>query len=85
MRILISIVRVVDLSRFGNQLFNSVSHAHNSIIEGCDDVWEVGTTTLIGGVLLEIEPNDPTTFQQEVNGPMWAFICVSVGYVVFIE
>lgn len=53
-------------------LLNAFEHSHKSIVDG-KMTWEVGTTTLLGGVLFEINRgNDPFV-------PQWEFVCASVG------
>ena len=32
----------------GRHLLKGISFAHNNIIQGLDDVWDAGTTTLLG-------------------------------------
>ncbi len=36
------------LQKTGSVLLQGISSAHNSIIQGLDDVWEAGNTTLLG-------------------------------------
>eukprot|EP01130_Rhizamoeba_saxonica_P018218 TRINITY_DN9045_c0_g1_i1.p1 TRINITY_DN9045_c0_g1~~TRINITY_DN9045_c0_g1_i1.p1 ORF type:complete len:1308 (+),score=321.61 TRINITY_DN9045_c0_g1_i1:4304-8227(+) len=64
-----------------NEIFNAkdaariflkaISEAHDNIIGGEEKWWECGTTTLLGGILAQIE--DPDVHHS------WAFICASVG------
>ena len=39
----------------GRHLMRGVSNAHNNIIQGLDDVWEAGSTTLIGKFVTLVE------------------------------
>lgn len=64
---------IVDVKKAGVVLLSAFECAHNSIMEGKEVFWEVGTTTLLGGVLLEINKgNDKFT-------PQWEFVCASIG------
>lgn len=58
---------IVDVQECGHCLLRAFDKASREIIVGKDDIWDAGTTTLIGGVLLELEDNK------------WGFLCVSVG------
>jgi len=54
-------------------LLRAISEAHTRVVSGKEETWwECGTTTICGGILLELEEveNDPFN---------WAFICASVG------
>jgi len=65
--------QIVDVKKAGAVLLNAFEYAHNSIMEGKEAFWEAGTTTLLGGVLLEINKGtDKWT-------PQWEFVCASVG------
>jgi hypothetical protein len=61
-----------DLSDLGHYLYRSFCVAHNSIIEGNDYIWDAGTTTLLSGMCVELEPEKDTD-------PKWGFLCASVG------
>jgi len=64
---------ISDVKKAGAVLLNAFEFAHNSIMEGKNAVWDVGTTTLLGGILLEINKGtDKWT-------PQWEFVCASVG------
>ncbi|KAN0039978.1 hypothetical protein ACTA71_011860 [Dictyostelium dimigraforme] len=39
----------------GHFLLRAFCEAHNKIVEGKPDIWEAGTTTLLGGLVLEFE------------------------------
>lgn len=57
----------------GKLSLEAIVQAHRRIIEGCDSKWwECGTTTLIGGCLVEINGNTN-------DFPKWGFVCASVG------
>eukprot|EP01124_Arcella_intermedia_P024238 TRINITY_DN4034_c0_g1_i4.p1 TRINITY_DN4034_c0_g1~~TRINITY_DN4034_c0_g1_i4.p1 ORF type:complete len:1514 (-),score=449.67 TRINITY_DN4034_c0_g1_i4:136-4677(-) len=61
----------IDTTRATVRAFlQSFVHAHFKIIEGHEEsYWDCGTTTLLGGSILEV--NDPTH--------KWAFLCLSLG------
>jgi serine/threonine protein phosphatase PrpC len=61
-----------DLQDTGHILLRAFAKAHNKIFEGKDDIWEAGTTTLFGGVLLQIEP-------PKSSDARWALLCSNVG------
>jgi len=46
----------------------ALSFCHFKICEGKEDIWEAGTTTLLGGLLLKLKEEDK-----------WAWIFVSIG------
>lgn len=45
---------ITDVKKAGAVLLSAFEYAHNSIMEGKLAFWDAGTTTLLGGVLLEI-------------------------------
>lgn len=60
-------------NNIASHLTGSAEAAHNAIIKGYEnDIWQAGTTTLLGGVLLELEPDN-----EQI--PKWGFIFLSVG------
>jgi hypothetical protein len=68
------IVRSIsDLKGVGQNLLQAISTAHNCIIEGKEDVWDAGTTTLLGGVVVELKDT------EDAQGYKYAFVCASVG------
>ncbi|EGC30847.1 hypothetical protein DICPUDRAFT_157374 [Dictyostelium purpureum] len=61
-----------SLQDAGHFLLRAFCEAHNKIVEGKPDIWEAGTTTLLGGLVLEFE-------QASEDQPKWGFLCASVG------
>jgi len=61
-----------DLQDAGHYLLRSFCEAHNRIVQGKEDIWEAGTTTLLGALVLELEPVNE-------GDPRWGFLCASVG------
>ncbi|GAM17930.1 hypothetical protein SAMD00019534_011050 [Acytostelium subglobosum LB1] len=64
---------IQDVKQVGKILFDAFESAHHSILKGKDDLWEAGTTTLLGGLLLEINKGD------DKWSPEWEFVLASVG------
>lgn len=54
--------------------------AHHSIFTGAEDFWELGTTTLLGGLIVELEEpvKDVLPSGEKVENE-WAFVWGSVG------
>ena len=46
-----------DLRDTGRMLLQALSYAHHKLTEGVEDVWEVATTTFIGGILCPLQPS----------------------------
>lgn len=61
-----------DVHDAGHFLLRSFSEAHYSIVHGKEDIWEAGTTTLLGILVLELE-------QSAAGDPKWGLLCGSVG------
>ena len=59
---------ITKFSQIPGYLLEAVEGAHETIIAEKDDIWDAGTTTLIGGMLLETEEKDE-----------YVFVCVNVG------
>ncbi|KYQ92378.1 protein phosphatase 2C-related protein [Tieghemostelium lacteum] len=51
----------------GNHILSAFNYAHNKIIEGKTDIWDAGTTTLIGGVLIELQQKPSATSTSGTN------------------
>eukprot|EP01112_Ceratiomyxa_fruticulosa_P016243 TRINITY_DN4877_c0_g1_i2.p1 TRINITY_DN4877_c0_g1~~TRINITY_DN4877_c0_g1_i2.p1 ORF type:complete len:582 (+),score=124.48 TRINITY_DN4877_c0_g1_i2:1929-3674(+) len=64
---------IVDVKKAGAVLLAAFGQAHSAIMEGKGAVWEAGTTTLLGGLLLEINKG------ADKFTPQWVFVCASVG------
>jgi serine/threonine protein phosphatase PrpC len=61
-----------DLQDAGHYLLRSFAEAHKKIVADKEDIWEAGTTTLIGVLCLELEPVNE-------GDPKWGVLCASVG------
>eukprot|EP01094_Clydonella_sp_ATCC50884_P011330 TRINITY_DN21127_c0_g1_i1.p1 TRINITY_DN21127_c0_g1~~TRINITY_DN21127_c0_g1_i1.p1 ORF type:complete len:754 (+),score=257.55 TRINITY_DN21127_c0_g1_i1:278-2539(+) len=57
----------------GKMLLKAFMGAHKKIIEPKEDVWDAGTTTLLGGALVRLAPSEGSRRKP------WAFVCASVG------
>jgi len=61
------------LKDVGLMLINALSVSHNVIVfDKTEDIWMAGTTTLLGGVCIELDEESPDV-------PKWVFLCVSIG------
>jgi len=60
------------LKDMGFLLITALAHAHHAIIYDKEDIWMAGTTTLLGGVVLQIE-------NKGTSDPAWALVCISIG------
>jgi len=60
------------LKEVSSLLFDSLAVCHNMIVYDKDDIWMAGTTTLLGGLLIE-------TDETSNDVPKWVFLCVSIG------
>eukprot|EP01089_Gocevia_fonbrunei_P000235 TRINITY_DN1023_c0_g2_i2.p1 TRINITY_DN1023_c0_g2~~TRINITY_DN1023_c0_g2_i2.p1 ORF type:complete len:498 (+),score=74.96 TRINITY_DN1023_c0_g2_i2:373-1866(+) len=52
----------------GRSILRAFQKAHMKIIEGYDDVWDAGTTTLCGGIIMElVEDHETLAFLKELG------------------
>jgi len=70
--------KFTSIRETGRLLLKSFSEAHTAILQaplkrGVIDIWETGTTTLLGGVLLQLDEEDARKHSPFI------FICASVG------
>lgn len=65
---------VLDFQQASLLMLRAIQEAHEKIVEGARRAWEVGTTTLCGGVLFQIAEEQI----QEFGAP-YAFLCVNIG------
>eukprot|EP01120_Amphizonella_sp_Union-15-10_P005480 TRINITY_DN1630_c0_g1_i2.p1 TRINITY_DN1630_c0_g1~~TRINITY_DN1630_c0_g1_i2.p1 ORF type:complete len:390 (-),score=69.41 TRINITY_DN1630_c0_g1_i2:82-1251(-) len=64
--------KINDLRDAGHMLLRSFESSHKKILSSTrEDIWEAGTTTLIGCLLLELDVDD--------NKGIFGFLCASVG------
>lgn len=73
------LVDFVTIRDAGRLLVKAFCHAHVSILQaplkrGVYDIWETGTTTLLGGALLALDDESA----QKLGAP-WVFLCATVG------
>ncbi|EFA82233.1 protein phosphatase 2C-related protein [Heterostelium album PN500] len=54
----------------GNHILSAFNFAHNKIIEGKSDIWEAGTTTLLGGVMVELVGGNDTATTTTASPPL---------------
>lgn len=61
-------------NEIAQHLMTAAEEAHNAILKGYEnDVWQAGTTTLLGGIIQELVPENPS------QTPVWGFVFLSVG------
>jgi hypothetical protein len=60
---------LTEIPESGHFILRAFSAAHEKIIEGKENVWDAGTTTMLGGMIVELDG---------AQGK-WALICGSVG------
>lgn len=65
---------VSDFQQGALLLMRAVQAAHEKIVEGAKRAWEVGTTTLCGGVLFQVADDQVQEF-----GAQYAFLSVNLG------
>mmetsp|Transcript_4681 Transcript_4681/g.16466 ORF Transcript_4681/g.16466 Transcript_4681/m.16466 type:complete len:882 (+) Transcript_4681:111-2756(+) len=53
-----------NTQRAGKFILRAVSASHAAIIDGYDDIWRVGTATLLGGVLVPLAPGQEAEIQD---------------------
>jgi len=71
---------IVELRDVGHYLLQALSYCHHKIVEGKEDVWEAGTTTLLGGMLFRVKkPKEERKSNDENEKYRWVWICVSIG------
>lgn len=77
--------QIVSVRAAGPILLYAYSEAHKSIIRDFDEESAIppGTTTLIGGILLQIQPKKGSKIQNIVTNPNesneWAFVFATLG------
>lgn len=64
--------QVRDLHDAAHLLLRGFAEADKKIMEGKEEFWEAGTTTLLAGCLLRFK-------QQKKGDPKWGFVACSVG------
>jgi len=74
---------IVELRDVGHILLQALSYCHHKIIEGREDIWEAGTTTLLGGMTLRVkktkEEREADKEKDKDKDFRWVWVCVSVG------
>ena len=64
----------------GRMLLGAMRAAHNSIIAGKSDIWDAGTTTLIGGMLVALEDSSSSSDSSNSSGGRAYGVCLlSIG------
>lgn len=60
-------IEIRDVNDAGHFLLRGFETASREIIHDKREIWDAGTTTLLGGILLQLEENK------------WGFLCANVG------
>jgi len=73
-----------DVRECGKMLLSAMKSAHNSIIANKDDLWEAGTTTLVGGVVIPLMPppcpeGSPAPSEQDKSNIEYGICLLSIG------
>jgi hypothetical protein len=67
------------IREIGYYLLSALSWCHYKIIEGKEDIWEAGTTTLLGGIMVPIKLSKEDIKNEGKEIFKAAFVFVSVG------
>mmetsp|Transcript_18713 Transcript_18713/g.56105 ORF Transcript_18713/g.56105 Transcript_18713/m.56105 type:complete len:449 (-) Transcript_18713:127-1473(-) len=69
-----------DVSEAGHFLLRAFENAHKRIISGKESVWDAGTTTLFGAMLLPVDTSTVGVLDVDSETPPpFGFVCASVG------
>eukprot|EP00005_Dracoamoeba_jomungandri_P003346 CAMPEP_0174255294 /NCGR_PEP_ID=MMETSP0439-20130205/4642_1 /TAXON_ID=0 /ORGANISM="Stereomyxa ramosa, Strain Chinc5" /LENGTH=393 /DNA_ID=CAMNT_0015337417 /DNA_START=172 /DNA_END=1353 /DNA_ORIENTATION=- len=64
-----NVSKITDLQHAAHLLLQCFYTCDRKIMEGKEEAWEAGTTTLIGGIAMRVKSEDSN----------WGFLCCSVG------
>lgn len=68
--------QIHDVKEAGHFLLRAFDKASREIVVGKDDIWEAGTTTLLGAILLQLE----LPLEQQLQGVIkTCLVCANVG------
>lgn len=71
---------IEELRDAGHFLLQAISYCHHKICEGKEDVWEAGTTTLLGGVMFKIKKSkEEVKAEGNKDNFKWVWCGVSIG------
>eukprot|EP01102_Stenamoeba_stenopodia_P006712 TRINITY_DN1864_c0_g2_i7.p1 TRINITY_DN1864_c0_g2~~TRINITY_DN1864_c0_g2_i7.p1 ORF type:complete len:997 (+),score=162.26 TRINITY_DN1864_c0_g2_i7:253-3243(+) len=74
-----------DFPQIGQVLIESIHFIHQRITEGKSDIWEAGTTSFLGGVIVPIDAASqigsfvPQSSVEVAQLPTWAILFANVG------
>jgi hypothetical protein len=79
-----SLDEITDLRKAGFCLLRALDEAHYGIIQTNTELNEAGSTTILGGLLLQVEGMEKKKNLLGVGGsndkkPKWVYLCLSVG------
>jgi hypothetical protein len=73
-------MRMRDTVEAGHFLLRGFARAHQSIVQDFqDNVWDAGTTCLLGGLLVRLDPADVRDKANSAHAAPWVFLACSVG------
>jgi len=70
---------MTTVAEIGYYLLSALSYCHHKIIEGKEDIWEAGTTTLLGGIMAPIKLSKDEQKTEGKDTFKVAFTFVTVG------
>jgi len=68
-----------NIREIGYYLLSALSYCHYKIVEGKEDIWEAGTTTLLGGLIAPIKLSKEEIKAEGKDAFKAAFVFVTVG------
>jgi len=80
--------KLVTTRKAARYLIRAFAQAHDDILFGKKDFYEAGTTTMVGGLLLELDKENFSSDEDNgsldnepsaSSGKKWGFVCASVG------
>jgi len=65
----------------GHHLLKALSFCHHKICLDKEDIWEAGTTTLLGGLIIKLKKKEDPKAEKEAEDikPQYCFVFVSIG------
>lgn len=66
------IYNATDVQSAALIILKAIHVAHKAVVQDATKIWDVGTTTIVGGVLLQVPP-------QEAFDAPYVFLCVNIG------
>uniref|UniRef100_A0A6B2L696 PPM-type phosphatase domain-containing protein n=1 Tax=Arcella intermedia TaxID=1963864 RepID=A0A6B2L696_9EUKA len=67
------------LKEISTHLVHACAFANHCISYGKEDIWMAGTSTALGGLIVELEEKKKKKKNETNNVPPWAFVFLSIG------